>query len=195
MAMPATDWAARVEDAELADLEQIWRTLDVPGHRVELLDGQVVVSPTASRWHSSAINRLIESLIDVNLQNGWEFHTNLTVHIEASRERLIPDLMIAAKDAPGFGDDELLAHGVLLVADVVSPSSQRRDRVAKLRAYAQGRVPVYLLVDQLADPARVTLFTEPEETSYLGCHAAAAGEALRLPEPFGIALDTRRLLG
>jgi Uma2 family endonuclease len=195
MAMPRADWAARVEATELADLEQVWHTLDLPGHRVELIDGQVVVSPTASRWHSSAIDRLIDSLIDVKRINGWEFHTNLAVHIEATRERLIPDLMIAPKDAAGFSDEELLAHGVLLAAEVVSPSSQGRDRVTKLRAYAQGRVPLYLLIDQLADPATVTLFSEPAQTSYRTCSAATAGQILLLPEPFGIALDTRRLLG
>jgi Uma2 family endonuclease len=102
--------------------------------------------------------------------------------------------MIAPDDAPGFGDEELLGHGVLLVAEVVSPSSRRRDRMAKPRAYAQGRLPLYLLIDQLADPATVTLFSDPAESFYQTCSAAAADQALRLPEPFGVSLDTRRLL-
>lgn len=194
MAMPSADWAARVEATELADLERIWQTLDIPGHRVELIDGQIVVSPSANRWHSRAIDRLIDSLIDIKRRNDWEFHTDLTVHVAATKERLIPDLMIATQDAPGFGDGELLGHGVLLVAEVVSPSSRRRDRVAKPRAYAQGRVPLYLLIDQLAEPATVTLFSDPAETSYRSCDRATAGQVLRLPEPFGIALDTHRLL-
>jgi hypothetical protein len=66
-------------------MERLWQTLDIPGHRVELIDGQIVVSPSASRWHSGAIDRLIDSLIDVKRRNGWEFHTNLTVHIAATR--------------------------------------------------------------------------------------------------------------
>lgn len=194
MAVPRADWAASAE-AELADLERIWETLDVPGHRVELIDGQIVVSPSASRWHSSAIDRLIDALTDVKRRNGWEFHTNLTVHIAATRERLIPDLMVAPMDAPGFGDNELLGHGVLLVAEVVSPHSQSRDRVAKPRAYAHGRVPVYLLIDKLADPAAVTIFSDPGDGCYQSCSAVTSGQPLRLPEPFGVALDTRRLLG
>jgi Uma2 family endonuclease len=153
------------------------------------------VSPSASRWHSRAIDRLIDALTDIKRRNEWEFHTNLTVHIAATRERLIPDLMVAPADAPGFGDNELLGHGVLLVAEVVSPHSQSRDRVDKPRACAQGRVPVFLLIDQLADPGTVTLFSEPGESSYLSCQPAAAGQPLRLPEPFGITLGTRRLLG
>jgi len=153
------------------------------------------VSPSASRWHSSAIDELIDALIDVKRSRGWRIHTNLTVHIVATRERLIPDLMIAPKDAPGFGKYELLGHGVLLVAEVVSPSSQRQDRVAKPRAYAQGRVPLYLVIDQLADPATATLFSDPAEDSYRSCDPKTAGQPLRLPEPFGISLDTRKLLG
>lgn len=65
----------------------------------------------------------------------------------------------------------------------------------KPRAYAQGRVPLYLLIDQLAGPATVTLFSDPDKTSCRSCSAAAAGQPLRLPEPFGVSLDTRRLLG
>ena len=193
--MPVTDWAARAEKAELADLERLWETLDIPDRRVEFLDGQIVVSPTASLWHSIAIDELIDALIDVKRAHGWRIHTYATVHIPATRERLIPDLMIAPTDAPTFGKNELPGHGVLLVAEVVSPHSRRRDRVAKLRAYAQGRVPLYLLVDQLADPATVTVFGEPDESSYRTCAAATARQALRLPEPFGISLDTRSLLG
>jgi len=196
MAIPRADWAASAE-RELTDLEQLWQTLDVPpGYRVELIDGEIVVSPSASRWHSSAIDELIDALIDVKRKRrGWRIHTNLTVHIAPTRERLIPDLMIAPDDAPGFCDEELLGHGVLLVAEVVSPSSRRRDRVAKPRAYAEGGVPLYLLIDQLAEPATVTLFSDPHQGTYQGCQTATAGQALRLPEPFEISLDTRRLLG
>jgi Uma2 family endonuclease len=194
MAMPSAGGHTTAE-SELADLEGLWETLDIPGHRVELIDGQIVVSPSASRWHSGVIDRLIDSLIDVKRRNGWVFHTNLTVHIGATRERLIPDLMIAPRDAPGFGDNELLSGGVLLVAEVVSPSSQRQDRVAKPRAYAQGGVPLYLIIDQFADPATVTLFSEPGAEAYQACHQVTAGQALRLPEPFEISIDAGRLLG
>jgi Uma2 family endonuclease len=194
MAIPRTDVAAAAE-AELADLERLWQTLDLPGHRVELIDGLIVVSPSGSRWHSDAISELIFQMVDETRRHGWRIHTNLAVHIAATRERLIADLMIAPRDAPGFGDCELLSHGVLFVAEAVSPSSRRHDREVKPRAYAQGRVPLYLLIDQLADPPAVTLFREPGEDRYRHSETATAGQPLRLPDPFGIALDVSRLLG
>lgn len=194
VAVPRTGWAARARD-ELADLENLWQDLDIPGHRVELIDGQLVVSPTASRWHSTVIDKLIDALIDVKRERGWVIHTNLTVHIPPTRERLIPDLMIAPPDAPGYGDDELLAPGILLAAEVVSPSSQRQDRTTKPRAYAQGQVPLYLLIDPVAEPAALTLFSHPSAGRYRRRQSCGGSGALWLPEPFAISIEGKQLLG
>lgn len=193
MAKSQTGLAA-AEEAELADLEQVWQSLDLPGHHIELIDGQIVVSPTASRGHSNVVTELIDQLADVK-QRHWERHTNLTVHIPATRERLIPDLAIVPEDVPGFDENELLAPGVLLAAEVVSPHSRREDRDVKPRVYATGGIRLYLLIDKLADPPVVTLFSQPEKTGYARRRVAMSGQSLRLPEPFGIALDTARLLG
>jgi Uma2 family endonuclease len=193
MAVSRPDLAAATE-AELVDLERLWHDLDLPGHRIELIDGQIVVSPSASWSHSTVVDGLMDQLFDVKRRHSWHFHVHLTVHIPATRERLIPDLMIAPKDAPRFDDNELLAPGALLVAEVVSPSTRRQDRVAKPRAYAQGGVPLYLVVDQFTDPPAVILSSQPGEQGYARTEIAEAGQPLKLPEPFGLPLDTARLL-
>lgn len=195
MAIPTSDFAAAAA-GEFADLERIWYEMEwPPGSRVELIDGELVVSPTGSVSHSGAVSALIYQLVDLARKRDWVMHTSLTAHIPATRERLIPDLMIAPKDSPPLTEWELLAPGVLLAAEVVSPSSRRRDRELKPRAYSQGGIPLYLLIDRFATPPAVTLFSQPTEAGYGKRQVAAAGEALRLPKPFGIALDTTRLLG
>jgi Uma2 family endonuclease len=193
MANPQTGLAA-ASGAELADLERLWQSLELPGYRVELIDGQIVVSPKASRGHSNVVTELIDQLADVK-RRQWERHISLTVHIPATRERLIPDLAVVPKDAPGFDENELLAPGVLLAAEVVSPHSRREDREVKPRAYACGGILLYLLIDMLADPPGITLFSQPGAGGYARRQTATAGQPLRLPRPFGIALDTARLLG
>jgi hypothetical protein len=120
MAVP--DLAAAAQ-AELADIERLWQSLDLPGHRVELIDGQIIVSPTASRWHADVITELIDQLAVVK-GRGWKRYTNLTAHMPATRNRFVPDLMVAPASAPGFGENGVLAAGVLLAAEVISPSSR-----------------------------------------------------------------------
>lgn len=70
----------------------------------------------------------------------------------------------------------------------------RRDRVTKARAYAQGGIPLYLIIDNLADPPAVVLLSQPGEHGYAQTQAVQAGEPLELPEPFGLSLDTKLLL-
>jgi Uma2 family endonuclease len=189
------DLAATAE-SELARIERLWYELEAPdGARVELIDGQIVVSPTASIPHSSAVSALIYQLVDVARARNWEMHTLLTAHVAATRERLVPDLMIAPKSAREFSEWELVSAVVLFVAEVVSPSSRRRDRETKHRAYAQGEVPLYLLIDHFAQPPAVTLFSRPGRDGYQEAQTAQAGQPLLPPEPFGVRLDTARLLG
>lgn len=195
MAIPTADFAAAAA-GEFADLERIWYEMEWPaGSRVELIDSELVVSPTGSVSHSGAVSVLIFQLVDLAREHDWVMHTFLTAHIPPTRERLIPDLMIAPKGSPPFSEWELLAPGVLLAAEVVSPSSRRRDREVKPRAYAQGGVPLYLLIDRFAKPPAVTLFSQPGADGYGKRQVATAGQPLRLPKPFGIELDTGRLLG
>jgi hypothetical protein len=193
MVMAETDEAAAA--SELAELEQLWRRFgERTDARIELIDGEIVVSPTSSVRNSAAVYSLSVALVGLAEQRGWVIHTFLTAHIPPTRERLIPDLMVAPKGAPQFGDDELLAPGVLLAAEVVSWGSRRRDRDVKPRAYAQGGVPLYLMIDRFASPPAVILHSQPGPDGYGKRQAAAAGQPLRLPEPFDIALDTARLL-
>jgi Uma2 family endonuclease len=195
-AMVMAETYEAVAASELAELERLWQGFgERTDARIELIDGEIVVSPTSSVRNSAAVFELTAELFELTRQNGWVIHTWLTCHIPPTRERLIPDLMVAPMGAPQFGDDELLAPGALLAAEVVSWGSRRRDREVKPRAYAQGGVPLYLMIDRFADPAAVTLFSQPEEHGYRRRQVATAGKPLHLPEPFGVDLDTARLLG
>jgi Uma2 family endonuclease len=183
-----------IVEAELADLERVYASLDIPGHRIELLDGQVTVSPTASRPHSRMVQGLQEALWECIQEHGWEVHANLTLHVAATRERLVPDLWICPPDAPQFDENEVYGHGALLVAEVVSPASRHRDLAEKARAYAQAGVPLYLVIDPCTAPAALTLHSDPRGDAYRTRTQADAGKALAIPDPFGIELDVKSLL-
>jgi Uma2 family endonuclease len=183
-----------IVEPELADLERVYASLDLPGHRIELLDGQVTVSPTASRPHSRIVQKLQAALWARIQERGWEVHTNLTLHVAATRERLVPDLWICPPDAPQFDENEVYGQGALLVAEVISPASRHRDLVEKARAYSQAGVPLYLVVDPCTAPVALTLYSDPQGDAYRSRAQADAGKALALPDPFAIELDVKDLL-
>lgn len=66
------------------------------------------------------------------------------------------------------------------------------EGVVKRKWYAEYGAPLYLLVDRL--DKTVTLFSEPGRLGYANVDGPHAfGTPVRLPEPFGIELDTSGL--
>lgn len=187
--------AAAAATSEHARLEQLWYDFQAPeGSRLELIDGELVMSPAPTAGHEQSVRELTCQLAGVRYRHGWSAQTDARIRIPVTSERLIPDLALATGDAPRVSRRELAPDGVLLTAEVVSPSTQRRDRGHKRRAYAQGGIPLYLIIDPFAGPPTVTLLSEPGPDCYAHEQVAAAGQPLRLPPPFGLSLDTARLL-
>lgn len=102
-----------------------------------------------------------------------------------------PDIAVVP-EALAKGGGALLPDQTLLVVEVTSESHAETDRVVKRRRYAEYRAPLYLLVDRIE--GSVTLFSEPGDLGYThvdGPHPF--GTVLRLPDPFGLDLDTSGL--
>jgi Uma2 family endonuclease len=174
--------------------EDLYETMDpIEGIRVELLDGRLVMSPPPAVRHNDAVWWLVEALFEVARRNRWRLLQTTAVHIAATRDRPQPDLVVAPPGAPQYDDHELYAHGVLLVAEVVSPSSGHDDREFKRDAYARGGVPLYLLIDPQKAEQAVTLFSDPRPDGYRSRTRVPFGDQITLPEPFGMVLDTAGL--
>ncbi|WP_324605823.1 Uma2 family endonuclease [Streptomyces sp. NRRL B-24484] len=100
----------------------------------------------------------------------------------------IPDLAVVPA-ALAKTEGALLPDRTVLVVEVTSPSNGDTDRTAERRRHAQYGAPLHLLVDR---QERVcTLFAQPGRLGYAlvtGPHPF--GVPVRLPEPFGLDLDT-----
>jgi Uma2 family endonuclease len=174
--------------------EGLYETMDpIEGLRVELLNGRLVMSPPPGVRHNDAVWWLVEALFEVAGRYRWRLLQTTAVHIEATRDRPQPDLVVAPRGAPQYDDHELYAHGVLLVAEVVSPSIRHDDREFKRDAYARGGVPLYLLIDPEEAERSVTLFSDPRPDGYRSRTRVPFGDEITLPEPFQIDLDTSGL--
>ncbi|MER7368089.1 Uma2 family endonuclease [Nonomuraea wenchangensis] len=163
----------------------------LPGFRAEVIEGNLIVSPMGSPEHTFMAVNLHNVLLPLSLERGWlSAPGGLSVCIEGPRDALVPDYALLPPDCPRWGRGELLSSGLVMVAEVVSPSSAHIDREEKRRLYAVGRVPVYLLIDPLPETPAVTVHSDIADGTYRSIATVPMGKPLRLPAPVDFELDT-----
>lgn len=115
------------------------------GLRRELVDGEIVVTPSPVPHHQRASGRLYDVL------RAWThehpphevFFAPLDIRFGPGRI-LEPDLAVFAALLP---DTHPVAHLPVLVVEVLSPSTRSYDRLTKRMLYADAGVPEFWLVD------------------------------------------------
>ena len=117
-----------------------------PGERWELVDGEVLVTPSPHWVHQRIIGRLHEQLAAYTRSNasGEVFLSPLDVRLEPGLV-LQPDLLVVPAGELRKRSDVI--RRLLLAVEIVSPSSARHDRVRKRPHYQRHRVPEYWIVD------------------------------------------------
>ena len=117
-----------------------------PGERWELVDGEVLVTPSPHWVHQHTAFRLA-TLLDAYVREhdlGRTFVAPLDVKL-AQGLVLQPDVLIVPAGELDTWSD--FVQHLLLAVETISPSSARHDRVRKRPKYQQHRVPDYWIVD------------------------------------------------
>lgn len=161
------------------------------GFRAELIEGEIVVTPPPDGDHEDYIGLIVDQ-VSRKAATRMQFsgHKGLTIPSEKRpNHRVIPDGTWAPMDRRLFrgADSWMPSEGVAMVAEVTSTRPQA-DREAKRRCYAQGGIPLYLLVDR--GKGSVTLFSDPKGADYRDVLTHPFGKPVTLPEPFSFDLDT-----
>ncbi|WP_275937198.1 Uma2 family endonuclease [Streptosporangium subroseum] len=165
--------------------------------RAEIIDGNLRMSPSGPLQHARTARRLSRALIPVEDKNDWEsFSGDVDVFIEGPRDTLVPDYCLAPVNAPLWGDRELLSSALIMVAEIVSTGSMETDRATKPRIYAEGGIPIMLIIDPIASPPTITVLSDPEKGTYRAMSHTQLGKPVRLPSPvdFDLDLDTSTFL-
>ncbi|MGE0553882.1 MAG: Uma2 family endonuclease [Gemmatimonadales bacterium] len=118
------------------------------GARYELFDGELLVSPSPRLLHQRAVI-LLHQRIDPYVRThrlGWTGLAPADLDLHAG-QLAQPDLFVAGL-VDGRDPLDWSECGVpLLVAEVLSPSTARYDRLTKRRAFQRAGVPNYWIVD------------------------------------------------
>jgi Uma2 family endonuclease len=134
-----------------ADFERLPEDAD-DGLRYELLDGAIVVTPSPGVAHQTAVLRLARLLEDAAPDGLQVFVAPLDTYLPTD-DILEPDVFVVEETA--IVDDKVQGGVPLLVVEVLSPSSRRRDVGDKLTAYRDAGVPSYWVVDPVEPRLRV----------------------------------------
>ncbi|MFF5469176.1 Uma2 family endonuclease [Streptomyces achromogenes] len=172
-------------------LVRFWEEMEWPeGSKVEIIEGIVTVSPAPAFRHNVIAARIQRRLYSV-IPEDWEIFQTQAIAVPSRLGMSIPDLLVVPVRAYEESDSHVPAALAELVVEVTSKSNARHDRVSKPAAYATAGIPLYLLVDRWAPGGpTATLYGEPKGEVYRVLSAMKFGDPIKLPEPFGITLDT-----
>ncbi|MFF4243820.1 Uma2 family endonuclease [Streptomyces sp. NPDC001822] len=186
------------DDEPETQLETANRLMEqLPGYRVEIIGGVITVAPPPHGPHARALTKLMRPFIAAGLDDGeTEVLQGIGLWLPSGPEDYaIPDLAIVDADL----DEHLIENNCYdpacfrLVLEVTSGNYQN-DMRNKVTAYAQAKIPVYVVVDR--KHSRIHVLTEPLPSGYDRHEVYAPGQEAPLPSVLGteVSLDVAELV-
>ncbi|SDM98970.1 Endonuclease, Uma2 family (restriction endonuclease fold) [Streptomyces sp. cf386] len=168
--------------------DQLARAL--PGHRVEILQGRLTVTPPPDGSHALALTKLGRAFDRAGLvEAGYEWVQGVGLWLPTSPEDFaIPDFSVVD---PDFRDAHVTknyyAPNVFRMVVEVTSSNWSDDLGPKVECYAQAGLPVYLIADRKHD--EVLLYEGPADGKYPDPARFKRGQTVPVPESVGVTLD------
>jgi Uma2 family endonuclease len=137
------------------------RAMPDDGNRYEVVYGELLVTPAPRPWHQVLLNRLSLALGTYLLNDPLGVVLTAPADISWGPDVLVqPDIFVVPlAEARTLSWDQM--RTLLLVAEVLSPSTQRNDRFLKRLRYREAGVPLYWLID--GDERSVEIWTPSDD--------------------------------
>ena len=127
--------------------DHIWDTPD-DGNRYEVIDGELYVTPAPSWQHQHGLSKLHVLLGQHVYPLGLGQIVQAPPGVVLDEETAVqPDLVYVSRERAGIILERGIEGATDLVVEVLSPSTQSRDRGIKMRSYAAGGIPHYWILD------------------------------------------------
>jgi Uma2 family endonuclease len=180
----ADAWPKPGEPFTVSDLDR----MPDDGHRYELLDGTLIVSPAPGPPHQRVAVMLCH-VLELACPEDLIVFPNVGVRI-GPRSALEPDVVVAR---PADVSGARLARPPLLVAEVLSPDSALRDLNLKKAAYARFGIPSYWVIDPDLEQPGLRAF-ELVSGVYREMAQVTGDEPFNVGRPFPVEIVPSRLV-
>ncbi|MFD5342324.1 Uma2 family endonuclease [Streptomyces anulatus] len=160
--------------------------------RVELVGGQLMMSPAPGLPHQRASHRLHNLLEQAAETAGADVEMFEAINIVVPDGLLIPDLVIVDSAAALEAGVAVHAHDVLAVVEIASPSTRVTDRKLKPALYAAAGIEHYWRIE--LEPAPRLLIGRLQRGAYADEPPLLAGAVAVIDDPFLIEFDPGSLV-
>lgn len=153
---------------------------DEAHHHYEIIEGQILMSPSPGIRHQRAVLRLCGALIAAASDN---FEVIVSPFDFAPVETTVvqPNVLVIAA---GSDEDKKVVESPALVIEVLSPTGRTQDRVLKRAIYQQHGVPSYWIVDP--DVPSVVVLELDEDGVYQEVASATGSDRVTVQRPFPV---------
>jgi Uma2 family endonuclease len=137
---PSTYWTA-----------EMVRALPDDGNRYECIDGELLVTPSPGSPHQAVVGELHLQLAPyVRAMQLGAYVQISPLDVELDEGMIVQPDLLAFTVTPASAKGRIQGPDLLLVVEVLSKSTARRDRTIKREFYARIGVHEYWIVDQAA---------------------------------------------
>ncbi|MEV0334707.1 Uma2 family endonuclease [Nocardia sp. NPDC050717] len=154
---------------------------------IEIVDGMVVVSPSASKRHHR-LARVLANALDSAGGTDWNADTDFDIRLQdVPLTNRRPDVVVYRADTIDLSPTR--PEHVLMVVEVVSPGSETTDRIVKLDQYAKAGIAFFWRVEQAATgvPLVYTYILDPATRTYRTGDMFTG--IIKVPVPFSVEVD------
>ncbi|GHA08554.1 Uma2 family endonuclease [Streptomyces echinoruber] len=181
--------AVMLHESSLADAaDRLWEEL--PGHRVEILNGSIVVTPPPDGPHQETLTWLIEEFAKVRARRaGVRYVQGIGLWLPTGPDDYaVPDFSVVDADyRDALVEKNCYAPHVFRMVLEVTSSNWTNDTATKVDIYARAGIPAYLVADR--KHGEVLLYTDPADGKYPDPQRFERGRSVPVPACVGVRLD------
>jgi Uma2 family endonuclease len=163
---------------------------DPPGVRLELVNGEIAVSPSPRPRHTNLDSHLRRILLNYLIEHdlGEIYGDTDTIFDEHNVRR--PDIIYVSRERLAIVGDKAITDMPDLVVEILSPSSVEVDEVDKFALYESHGIANYWIIDP--DAQRITAYVLHDGSYAKAAEVTGTGEAHLPPFP-DLAIPLARL--